>query len=303
MSKKKDVIIYIHGITPSPDPMLHKENFNSFENLLHNALDEKGKNYPAQRVEVEWGFNLPSISTKDKILADVERYLYQQVDEIADKHWDFTINPTRFIHNIIRKNFLLGFSDMFYYVSEDGKEQVRQNVFNTLLDNLPDLKDDEVFYFTIVSHSAGTVIMHDVLFILFGGSSDSYLKERSEIDKLEKVQRYAQNGQLFIKCFITLGSPITPMIVRSGKLLEIIHNNEKLSLDSIGIRKGPGGESSKWLNFWDKDDVISYPVEFLYKNPSSLLEDHYVDISDSFPDVHNAYWTSKKIAEIIAEKY
>lgn len=303
MPGKKEVIIYIHGITPSPDPKLHKENFNSFENLLCSALEKRGKNYPAQRVEVEWGFELPSISTKDKILAEVERYLYQQVDEIADKHWDFTINPTRFIYNAIRKNFLLGFSDMFYYVSEDGKAEVRQNVFNTLLDNLPDLKDDEVFNFTIVSHSAGSVIMHDVLYILFGGSSDSYLKERTEIDKLEKVQRYAQNGQLFIKCFITLGSPITPMIVRSGKLLEMIHNDEKLALDSIGIRKGPGGENSKWLNFWDKDDVISYPVEFLYQNPSGLLEDHYVDISDSFPDVHNAYWSSKKIAEIVAEKY
>ena len=303
MPEKKEVIIYIHGITPAPDPKLHKDNFNSFENLLCSALEKRGKNYPAQRVEVEWGFDLPSISTKDKHLSDVEKYLYQRVDELADKHWDFTIIPTRFIYNVIRKNFLLGFSDMFYYVSEDGKEQVRQNVFNTLLENLPDLKRDEVYCFTIVSHSAGTVIMHDILYILFGGSSKSFLKKRSEIAKLKKLQGYAKNDQLFIKCFITLGSPITPMIIRSGKLMEMIHNDEKLALESIGIRKGASGENSKWLNFWDKDDVISYPVEFLYKNPSGFLEDHYVDIGDSFPNVHNAYWSSKKIAEIVAEKY
>ena len=40
MLKKKNVIIYIHGITPSPDPKLHKENFNSFENLLCSALEK-----------------------------------------------------------------------------------------------------------------------------------------------------------------------------------------------------------------------------------------------------------------------
>jgi len=303
MPAKKEVIIYIHGITPAPDPNLHKENFNTFENLLCKALEAKGKNYPAQRVDIEWGFDLPSIITKDKHLAKVERYLYQQVDETADKHWDFTLNPTRFIYNVIRKNFLLGFSDMFYYVSEDGKEQVRQNVLNTLLDNLPILKNDEVYYFTIVSHSAGTVIMHDVLFILFGGKSKSFLTSKSEIDKLETLQKFALNDQVFVKCFVTLGSPITPMIVRSGKLMDKMINNKKIPIDNMGIKKGPDGEYSKWLNFWDKDDVLSYPIKFLYDDPDNLVEDHYVDISDSFPDVHSAYWSSKKITEIVAEKY
>ena len=59
------------------------------------------------------------------------------------------------------------FSDIFYYISEDGKAAVRKNVLTKILNNLPTLKDNESYSFNIIAHSAGTVIMHDLLFIIF----------------------------------------------------------------------------------------------------------------------------------------
>jgi len=306
MPSAREVIIYIHGITPAPDPQIHKRDYNSFETLLIAELHTRNKHYPRKRIDIEWGFDLPGITTKDRILAATERALFQKVDEISDKHFDTTVNPLRLLHYIIRKNFVLGVADMFYYVSEDGKAEVRRNVLNTLLDQLPPLGNDESYSFTIVSHSAGTVIMHDLLFIIFGGSSKSFLSGAAE-QRLRVLQDYAKAGKVFIKCFVTLGSPITPMIVRSGTLLDRIYNggklNGKLDLESIGIRTSATGASSRWLNFWDKDDVASFPVAFLYQDPDNLVEDHYVDIGDLFPDVHLAYWSSQKIAEIIADRY
>ncbi|MBL7127986.1 MAG: hypothetical protein ISS16_03275 [Ignavibacteria bacterium] len=301
MLRKKEVIIYIHGITPKKEPRDHSIEYNSFENLLQEAFEKKGKGYPSKRIDIEWGLNLPNVVTNDRILAGVEGWLCDQSEGIAKKECDFTLNPLRYLHYRIRENFLLGFADMFYYVSEDGKAELRQNVLNTLLKNLPGLKDDEVYSFTIVAHSAGTVIMHDVLFILFGGSSKNFLQDDS-LSKLERLQGYAQSGQLFIKCFVTLGSPITPMIIRSWTLMERIDKGELLEPYKIGIRNDALGRSM-WLNFWDKDDVISYPVKFLYDDPDNLIKDKYISICDCFPKAHNVYWTSKKIAEIVAEKY
>ena len=100
-----------------------------------------------------------------------------------------------------------------------------------------------------------------------------------------------------------MGSPITPLIVRSGKLLKTIFNDGKLDLDSIGICKSTSGVSSRWLNFWDKDDVIAFPLAFFYDDPDELVKDIHVNIGSCFPCVHNAYWSSKKIVRIIAEKY
>lgn len=305
MSSVKDVIIYMHGITPAREPQRHTQDYDALESLLIPELRARGKAYPQHRIDMEWGFDAPSVSTKDRILAATERMLAETVSEIAGQNRDLTLNPLRPVHELVRQYFILGLADMFYYVSEDGKADVRQNILNTLLDRLPPLGPDETYSFTIVAHSAGSAIMHDLLFIIFGGSSKSFLSGESA-GRLQTLQEYARLGKVFVKCFVTIGALITPLIVRSRKMLEMIYNNGtldgKLDLDSIGIRAGPIG-TSRWLNFWDKDDPVSFPVAFLYHDPDDLVRDYYVDIGDIFPLVHMGYWSSKKVAEIIAEDY
>lgn len=299
----KEVIIYIHGITPSPKSKPHTPDYEAFEKVLTKQLNKHNKRYPDHSIYIEWGSDLPSNTTNDRKLAPTENILLQKVNEISDKHCDCTINPLRLVYNVIRKNFVLGFADMFYYVSEDGKAEIRKNVLSTVLNKLPPLENGEVYSFTIVSHSAGTVIMHDLLFIIFGGSSNSYLTDPNDKNLLKGLQNYANNGRVHIKCFVTMGSPITPLIVRSKTLLDALFAGQRLDPDRIGIRPSTKGDSSHWLNFWDKDDIISYPLAFLYNNPNNLIEDYYINIGGFFPSVHNAYWSSEKVAKIIAKKY
>lgn len=49
--------------------------------------------------------------------------------------------------------------------------------------------------------------------------------------------------------------------------------------------------------------MIGFPVAFLYHNPDNLVEDFYLDIGDVFPRVHLAYWSTKRVAAIVAERY
>ena len=305
MPGERDVIIYMHGITPARNPQPHRPDYDSLEALLQPAFEARGKRYPRFRIDMEWGFSAPGVTTQDRILADVERVLTEKVEALSQQAQDLTLNPLRPLHTLVRQNFILGLADMFYYVSEDGKAEVRQNILNTLLAKLPPLGADNVYGLTIVAHSAGAAIMHDLLYIIFGGSSKSFLTGDSA-GRLRVLQDYARQGKVLVRCFITLGAPITPLIVRSHNMLGKIHNqgrlDGRLDLAGIGIRAGPNG-TSRWLNFWDKDDPVSFPVAFLYDNPDGLVEDHHVDIGDIFPLVHLRYWSSKQIAEIIADRF
>ena len=60
-----------------------------------------------------------------QLLADAERTLGERAIEAVSKASDFTINPLRMAVNEFRPLMINNFSDMFYYVSTQGKAAVR----------------------------------------------------------------------------------------------------------------------------------------------------------------------------------
>ena len=88
---------------------------------------------------------------------------------------------------------------------------------------------------------------------------------------------------------------------------KVIKNYRKnkgfLKPEDIGVFDYSDLKNPRWLNFWDKDDIIAYPLEFLYDNRKAVIEDYCIDVSDSIRKAHGEYWTSKKMAKAIAENY
>jgi hypothetical protein len=146
--------------------------------------------------------------------------------------------------------------------------------------------------------------MHDLLFIIFGGSSKSFLVKKEDQDSLDKLKDYARQGRVVVRCFVTMGAPVAPLVVRSNKLLDIFYHDGKfdgkLDLKDIGLCKE---DKSKWLNFWSKDDILSCPAEFLYNNSDNLLEDCHVNVGKLIGVNHNRYWASDEVARIVADRY
>lgn len=294
-----EIPVFIHGIIPTLKPEKHDEEYDFLLKLINKSLIRKGKlPFTESPITIEWGWESGESQENDRFLAQAEINVASGVAQEVKRTWDWTFNPLRMLHNRLRKNFLLGFADMFYYASADGKKAVRNNVFNHLSKEIANRKKaNEKISLTFITHSAGTVIAHDFLFHLFRK------KQPSEFKKVNDIRKLVQQNNLRIRKFYTMGSPITPLIIRSDSLLLKIVKKKKIDIESMGLTlpykdiKNP-----RWINFWDRDDIISYPLAFLYDHHGEIV-DKYLDLGDIFPKVHNLYWSSKKVADEIARTF
>ena len=195
---------------------------------------------------------------------------------------------------------------MFYYVSSDGKQAVRSAVAKQIIDHIEKqgVNDQDLLSLTIVGHSAGSVVGFDFLFYLFSNKkcAKEFCSHDQEISEaMKSLESRIKNGALRVRRFITFGSPIALVACRSDAVVQILSDGQRLDAMDYGLKNHiEDGVSEldgpRWLNFWDKDDPISWPVEPLM-NVGSLAAtlDLYIDVSDSVKKAHSAYWASKYV--------
>ncbi len=299
-----EVPLFIHGITPGEEPGSHDGDYKALLGLVNGELASRGK--PAlpwaEAVRVEWGWESGQSAENDRFLAQAEKAIGREAFAAQDAAWDFTLNPARALHSQIRKSFLYGFSDLFYYVSQDGERAVRNHVFGQISQRLNALPAGQNLSLTLFTHSAGTVIAHDLLYHLFGSTAKAAAGVQG-LQDLHGALAALGAGRLRVRRLFTMGSPITPLIFRADALLLKAANGQKLDPADLGLAADPALPGPRWVNFWDKDDVISYPLAFNYlpSGGAPVVEDCYTDIGDFFPAVHGQYWTASPVAARMAE--
>jgi hypothetical protein len=297
-----EVPVFVHGITTERQPASHARNYTAFLRLVNAALAARGKpTLDAPPIMVEWGWE-ESLG-KDKSLAEAERLVAREALPPTEKHRRIHLNPLRRYADDIREAFLYGFADMFYYVSKDGGRAVRDNVFRYLAGEIRTIEKDRhgrspKVSLTFFAHSAGAVIVHDFLYRLFGWGAQPLFGMT-----LNKTRRMARRKKLRVRRLYTLGAPVTPLIFRSEPLIDKILRKEKLNPAVIGLRAGEDLANPRWVNFWDDDDLVAYPVGFLYEKVDGepVVVDRSVDLGEKFPAVHSAYWRSRDVADAVAE--
>lgn len=298
-SEWMEIPVFIHGITPDPEPRTHDPDYDHLFELIQASLAEKGKPpFQEKSIRVEWGWDSNQTVQNDRYLAMTEKLVAEQAILIEQAMPDFTLNPLRLVSPLLRRTFLYGFADLFYYVSSDGESAVRQNVFSHLVNQIfgREAYRSAKVSLTLMAHSAGSVIAHDLLYHLFRD-------EPSEVEMVNELRGQVQAGRLRIRRFYTFGSPITPLIFRTDALLLKLYKRELLDPAILGLKLSDNLSNPRWVNFWDKDDIAAYPVAFLYKNDNGIVKDQYLDLGDDFPAVHARYWTSKLLADYVAETF
>ncbi|MDF3130272.1 hypothetical protein P0Y35_13775 [Kiritimatiellaeota bacterium B1221] len=306
MSEVRDLVYYIHGVTPRREPAPHSNIYRQ----LHQGVRALNAEWPASFDGAEWGWNPGEETPRDQeLLSQAQNQLGNRILPAVSSAKDFSLNPSRLALNQIREINFFGFSDMFYYTSDTGKEAVRSAICRQLLLYIEkeSAKKSGPVRLTFVGHSAGAVIAFDLLFHLFHPAKDPYASHcfvdnqgRGESLKLREL---AQQGQLQLRRLITIGNPLSAMALRHSRVVEAVAAGEKLNPAHYGLVPEPSLPGARWLNLWDLDDPLAWPVEPLMDNRNEMVSDVYVNVSDWITKAHNAYWTSKAAHKAIAERW
>lgn len=171
----------------------------------------------------------------------------------------------------------------------------------------------------VVAHSLGTIIASNYLYDL---QNDFQHEQRTKF-KAECIERYVkpenyhqvlrpeikkligdnpfEHGET-LTYFITMGCPLPIYNMR--------HKNPPyglpIELPAPMLRQHHAGLQGKWLNFYDKDDIIGFALQALNGCYSKVVEDVEVNVGPFLenwnPFSHRGYWTNQPIVTDIAEK-
>ncbi|MEM6394113.1 MAG: hypothetical protein AAF797_15205 [Planctomycetota bacterium] len=326
----REALIMVHGVQPSPDPQPHTDDYNDLYNGISKHLPADSPWKTAPIIRVEWGEKHPGHDGPERNhhrLSAAQRYYGQAtLDTLRDTD-RFSINPARYVIDGLRELVMLGFGDMFYYVSQDGKASLRTELVHQVIDSLiqrDGIPDDEAWSITFVGHSAGSVICADFLFLLFYDHNriDKFLGDHEDLspaeyddfkNKLQTLRDMAEQGRLRVRRLITLGSPFSLVLPRNRKLVERLASKQPLDPAHYGLAQSKADQASspfeaspltgpRWINIWDRDDPIAYPIAQLFDAPETVT-DLYINVSNSVKNAHGAYWDNDDVHQQLAERW
>lgn len=150
----------------------------------------------------------------------------------------------------------------------------------------------------VIAHSLGTVIASNYFYDL---QTDARKRLIPSAARKEMGKTPIERGETFTSLY-TFGSPIALWSLRYSEFGRPIKvPSPKLSGHHPGLEA-----ESEWINFYDKDDVIGYPLKKLndaYRQ--AVKKDIQVNaggwLSSWNPLSHNGYWTDNDVTRPIAE--
>ena len=111
---------------------------------------------------------------------------------------------------------------------------------------------------------------------------------------MKSLESRIKNGALRLRRFITFGSPITLVACRSDAVVQILSDGKQLDARDYGLqshlRDGVSElDGPRWINFWDKDDLISWPVEPLMSDSRAAAQDISISMYQTEPRKFTAH--------------
>jgi DNA-binding cell septation regulator SpoVG len=215
--------------------------------------------------------------------------------EVTQKNLPFSdvMHPIRAIRKFI--TFFMG--DVAAYVSENDN-----NIRSTVWQQMEPYVSKGLPY-SIIAHSLGSIIVFDYLFNLFE-ENHLFLPESEGVEHQSELSlnKISQLGVNFRHLF-TLGSPIGLFLLRKGDLWK---DGKKFNSIKNPINDDiEKGIKRTWLNFYDEQDVIAYPLENLFSlnttRPKGPIKDILVNTGWFAVDSHTRYWENQQVAVEISQ--
>ncbi len=260
-SNFSEIVVYIHGV--SHEPGSHEPVYRALHHGIAGQLTGQSGDWPSDFVPVEWGWEYPGGTDRsERRLTEAQRLLGGRIEQAMDATTEFTLNPLRIAINKVRPLLIYRFADMFYYVSRDGKEAIRQAVAEQIIAGIEQrvsLSGSDKVSLTLIGHSAGSVIGFDLLFHLFHRDLEhDFFQKPAQTDeaaalrtKLDELRAMAQGGRLRLRRFFTFGSPVAWTVVRKDEVVDILAASDRLDPLNYGLDPNAPGEplnGPRWVN-------------------------------------------------------
>jgi hypothetical protein len=118
--------------------------------------------------------------------------------------------------------------------------------------------------------------------------------------RLAQLREMTEDGRLTLKRLITMGSPISMLILRSDRRIRDLAYGGRVSPSSVGIDgSGEKPDDPAWVNIWNKYDPISFPVAPIMEEGAPVTDFH-VRVAWNPLKSHTGYWTSKNVHRLLA---
>jgi hypothetical protein len=187
----------------------------------------------------------------------------------------------------VRKFFLNFFADAIAYQRASGQQpDMYHRIHQRIHDHLVQLRTalgQQDAPLVIVAHSLGSVIMSNYIW-------DEQIGQGLGTTPFARMETLAG--------FITFGSPIPLFTLALDDVISITFPPPTLPTSLRG--------HAQWLNFFDADDVIGYPLKPL--SPSydqAVRADLEINVGNLLtawnPLVHTAYWTDNDFTKPVAQ--
>lgn len=299
-----EIPVFIHGISTERDPATGmKQYYQLLRRVKETLKDHPGKRFSDEEIFITWGVpaNPPQASGTDQYLAEVERKIQEKVRNSMGGAYSNPFGLTGYVRDFL----FYGIADLFYYISADGERDLREHVFNHVSKTIRKMArgTEDHFSLTLFGHSAGSVIAHDLLYHLFSDRKHESEKGADYREGMVALREMVDDRRLRIRRLYTFGSPISLLVLRAESLVERFRAGKLLKPEDIGLGQEATLAGPRWVNFWTRHDLASYPVEFLYLNENGVIEDREVSSSINPASAHTGYWSSDEMAEYIAKSY
>jgi pimeloyl-ACP methyl ester carboxylesterase len=203
------------------------------------------------------------------------------------------------------RRFMVNFAaDAVAYQPMPGESNVYADVHACFADSLanvvkragPDLP------LVVIAHSLGTVIASNYIYDLQESPKRVSAKRPDLVPKKVRAKigdTPLEKGETLAWLF-TMGSPIALWSLR----YENPDFGVPIQVPAAAFAKAHAGLRCGWINIFDEDDVIGYPLSTLY--PGAILQDKRVNaggwLSSWNPMSHDAYWTDSDVTDKIASE-
>lgn len=243
MSKSLAVAI-VHG-TGRKEPGFADDTIDRLHEMFPKYLSTENKNRANLVIEpVYW--------------ADLTR---KREDEIWERVKDSgpmdSMKVRRFIFNIT--------GDTLAYQPSEGRRELYLDVHERMAKGFENLveKAGPDAPLCVLAHSMGTIVAHNFLYDMQNDEEGTYGRTNRPDTPLERSDT--------LSLFVTFGSPLAIWRLRFGEQYKAIR------FPGDKVEELYPNLEAKWLNIYDKDDVLGYPITKLTDSYATLAENGYLE--------------------------